>query len=168
MSMDSRFFIVMWKIQFNVGDNHRVWRFVFWWRKCNFQGNLSSSQLHLLLCIYLQRRFLYIPFFYLSLWTIWGLCFMFLPTPSTALHTCKVDLYTYWLHSYLDYSSFFVLCASFSRWGNEGVKYWKKTNPILEKGTKVRVKLIKEPPIYLLTTKIGPERPTGYGLLIHS
>ena len=42
------------------------------------------------------------------------------------------------------------------------------TNPILEKGTKVRVKLIKEPPMYLLTTKIGPERPTGYGLLINS
>ena len=51
--------------------------------------------------------------------------------------------------------------------GMRGLKF-KKTNPILEKGTKVRVKLIKEPPIYLLTTKIGPERPTGYGLLIHS
>ena len=62
-------------------------------------------------------------FFYLSIWTIWGLGFMFLPTP---------------------------------------------TNPILERGTKVRVKLIKEPPMYLLTTKIGPERPTGYGLLINS
>ena len=115
MSMDSRFFIVMWKIQFNVDDNDRVWTFVFWWRKCNFQGNLSSSQLHLLLCIYLQRRFLYIPFFYLSLWTIWGLYFMFLPTPSTALHICKVDLYTYWLHSYLDYSSFssFIILTLF-------------------------------------------------------
>ena len=98
MLMDSGLFIVMWKIQFNVDDNDRVWTFVFWWRKCNFQGNLSSSQLHLLLCIYLQCRFLYIPTFYLSLWTIWGLCFMFLPTP---------------------------------------------TNPILEKGTKVHVKLTK-------------------------
>ena len=131
--MDSGFFIVMWKIQFNVDDNDRVWTFVFWWRKCNFQGNLSSSQLHLLLCIYLQRRFLYIPFFYLSLWTIWGLFFMFLLTPSTALHICKVDLYTYWLHSYLDYSSFLFYVRPFPDGGMRGlniekklIRYWKK------------------------------------------
>ena len=70
----------------------------------------------------------------------------------------NVDFYTF-LFSIWAFGLFEVFVLCFSQL--QLIRYWKK-------GQKFMLSLQKEPPIYLLTTEIGPERPTGYGLLIHS